>query len=252
MRLRPLLCCTAAVVVPLGLAGSALASPAAVPGFGHQARPSVHASSAHSASPTPYQQFAGYYTPQMASSEQVTTTFVVPRLKCGKATQEVGIGEETFSATGASAVLVAARCAKGKAHYVPVLFIDTTGKTGSAAPVRAGDKIVLKETASSTATSLVFVDKTHPKANAKLSGAGDSGFSPQIGDIKAHHKSGAPFAIPNFGHVAFSKSMLDHVPFGTASPLFSYDMTNAKGTVQITTGPFASDNESFKTVFKHH
>jgi hypothetical protein len=57
--------------------------------------------------------------------------------------------------------------------------------------------------------------------------------------------------VPKFGKIGFSGSTLDGHPFGSAgSALARWNRVNGT-TTQITTSAFASNHESFTTVFKH-
>jgi hypothetical protein len=60
--------------------------------------------------------------------------------------------------------------------------------------------------------------------------------------------------VPNFGTLRFSNAMLSGSPFdsyGTASNIDQFDRYSSAGKLQIATGPFAANKESFQTVFKH-
>ncbi len=59
-----------------------------------------------------------------------------------------------------------------------------------------------------------------------------------------------PYHVPEFKQITFTNSKLNGQPFG-GFPVTRYDMVNGAMTVQIATGSLASNNESFKSAFKH-
>jgi hypothetical protein len=56
--------------------------------------------------------------------------------------------------------------------------------------------------------------------------------------------------VPNFGKLTFSHARLDGQPFGGAPGLVQYDRYR-HSTLQISTSPFKSDQETFTTVYHH-
>lgn len=200
-----------------------------------------------SAPATPSSFIAGYGSDTTFPSLNLTTTFVVPKVKCGHKTRELGVGITTLSPGGPQAVLLVTGCQGGTSIYVPVVATSATRKRGRAA--HPGDKVVLHEKANSTSEALSFVDKTHPKATTKLTTTGDTSFSPAIADYK-NTSNGSGYPIPNFGKITFTNTKLNGQPFGT-TPLTRFEMVNSSTVIQIATSPFASNNESFKTTFKH-
>jgi hypothetical protein len=243
----------AATVGLLGLAGPASASSAAANPLWFHGEPAINgALSAKSAPAINDELFAGYRYNGALPSANWITSFTVPKLICSHTKSLVGVGLATTGGSSFAAVLLEAGCKKGSAHYDSILFNNSQHTQGGAAP-KAGDKLVLQEKASSTKVVLFFTDKTNPKASAKLSTPGGSGFNPEIGELKPFHKTSggsAPYHIPDFGKIAFTNSKLNGQPFGSF-PVARFDMVNATMTLQIATGRFASDNKSFKSFFKH-
>jgi hypothetical protein len=245
----------ASAVGLLGFAGPASASSGPAYGDWYHAKPTgaraAPGATLAPGAPAPY--FAGYYYSTGLPSVTVTTTFVVPKAKCGHVTTFVGIGVATFSPHSFNAALLEVACTHGRAQYIPILGHNNKAKPEFSSGVAPGDKIVVKERGSSTGVSLSFADKTNRKANTKMTAPGDTGFAPEIGDLKKSHKVGGnfvPWPVTDFGHVSFTNSKLNGQPFGSF-PVIRYDMVNGAMTVQIATGPFASNNEAFKTTFKH-
>ena len=202
------------------------------------------------AAPSPYA--AGYLSNTAYPSLNLTTTFVVPKVKCGHTNSVVAAGMTTISSgggpVGEQGVLLLIGCkSSGSPFYIPAVSTGSTAQRGHAA--HPGDTVVLHETASASSVSVSFADKTHPTANMKLTGTGAPFFSPAIEELKDSSGS-TSYPIPNFGKITFTKSKLNHQPFGL-SPVNRVDMVNSSAVVQIATSPFASDNESFKTTFKH-
>lgn len=138
-------------------------------------------------------------------------------------------------------------CVKGKARYYPSFIVNGRHGTYPSAAARPGDKIVLHENCNSKMCSLSLVDKTFPDVNTALTGIGAASFSGAgVGDMSF---SGLP--IPNFGKVTFSNSTLNGHAFRLAPGLARFNMVNSSMTLQIKTSRFATDGESFKTIFEH-
>jgi hypothetical protein len=114
----------------------------------------------------------------------------------------------------------------------------------------AGDKVVLHVSQGASGTVVSVVDKSRTGVKKTLNGAGSQGGSaPWVGD--SDWKNPGVLAVPKFGKMDFSGSTLDGQPFGSAgSALVRWNRVNGT-TTQITMSAFASNHESFTTVFKH-
>lgn len=200
------------------------------------------------AAPTKSADFAGYElnftsaVPKLA----LTTTLVVPKVKCGAAKTSLNVGVETYPASGGVAgVLLAVQCRHHKAHYLPTAFTANGAVTPGFA-AHAGDKLVLSIKANSRVMFMSLIDKRSPKSDARIYGPGDaSGYGDaQIGEFRASK------AVPNFRTLTFTSSMLGGKPFGSDSPT-GYDMTNPSTmAVQIATSAWTSHGTAFRTTYK--
>jgi hypothetical protein len=250
LRSRTLLSGAAAAAVGLlGFVGQASAS--AFPAFGgwfHAWPKATGGPSAKSAPASPSQVLAGYGVNEQFSSINVTTTFVAPKVKCARKNSVVLAGLLSVSPSGGQAASLLIGCKQtGKAFYFTAVASGSAVQHGHG--VHPGDKLVLHEKANATRVFLSVTDKANPKADLRLTTAGDSTFGPGITEVKDSN-NGAPYPIPDFGKISFTNSKLNGQPFG-GFPLSRIEMVNSSNVIQIATSPFKSDNESFTSTFKH-
>lgn len=253
MRIRNTVTAAVPVAAALALAGPALASPA----IGGAARPHpVRGGPAHASIHSP--QFAGWEVASTGGGFSETTTIVLPKLKCHAAKQaitpNVGTlvdGESTYNEAG-----MFVGCSGGKAHYFPAFVVEATFKNFPKLKAKAGDTVVLKEVMKTTGPGkLSVVDKTTKSVHKALTvpSVTDSDF-PWVGDSGWITNGGTVLLpVPNFGTITFSHTRFLGEPMRKFFPdheLVSFD--RYKGTtLQIKTGKWASDLQTFKTVFHH-
>jgi hypothetical protein len=249
LRTRSFLFLAAAVTASVGLGG-----PAAAASPRHIAFRLVDAGgsgSSRSVAAVPNQFFGGYASTTGAPSMNVTSTFVVPRIKrCGHTNRGIAAvvgGDHTIGGTTSAGLFVG--CVNGKARYFPVLDLDGNVKRYRSAAVRAGDRVVLSAKENSVQAAVSLVDMTRSSTTKRLA-AGTGSFKDfAVGD-EGWTSSSMTWGVPDFGTLRFSKSKLNGHPLGSVA-LTRYDKTDTVGTVQIKTSPLASDKETFKTVFVH-
>jgi hypothetical protein len=176
-----------------------------------------------------------------------------PKLSCGKANQAIvpSVGVFTSPSNNFSAADMFVGCTGGKALYFPVLVMNskpTRHKTGAKA--HPGDKIVLKASVNATRTVLTTLDKT-TKIKRTLTGPGSTTLAyPSVGDDGHSTKSTGLWGVPKFRTLKFSQTVLNGQPFASSPDLVQWDRYRGT-TLQIKTSLFGSDQETFKTVFKH-
>ncbi len=254
LRVRSVLCLAAmaTIVVQLGATGAAFASSAGqgaggvhgAPGSpaGHMQRPDTNNAT-----------FAGFSVQGGGEATfTVTANVVVPKLTCSSGPERAiapSVGVYNMSSNFSAASLFVG-CYQGKPHYFPSLVINGANHNYATLKAGAGDKVVLHVSQSASGTVVSVVDKSRKGVKKTLNGAGSQGGSaPWVGD-SAWNNPGL-LGVPNFGKIDFSGSTLDGRPFGSAgSALVRWDRVNGP-TTQITTSAFASNHESFATVFKH-
>ena len=213
------------------------------------------ASAANSGNPN----FAGYeFQSFVAVPATVSATIVVPTLKCTTGPERdiwPGVGLASVSAFAGMDIF----CKNNKAHYSPYLEVQGHAKVFAADTAHPGDKIEFKVTQSTSQTTDSVIDATHA-FTATSSGTGSgSGSGVMVGARPVYLGSGK-LGIPNFGTITFSHALANGStstpgPFGALGPT-AYNMIAGSGgspptTVQVLTNPFASNKESFKTVWKH-
>lgn len=207
--------------------------------------------------------FAGYgYQGGGEGTFKDSTTFVVPKVKCGsgkrtkRPTRAVNASVGVYNASdGFSAADVFVGCFGSKAAYFPSLEVNTSstklhGKNYTKDHIRPGDKVKLAVSQSKSKVTVSVVDMTQKKIHVTLHGAGSaSGSDPWVGTVgdNSHDKL---LGVPNFGTMHFSKALLGGTPWGSAFPV-RYDRYSKKGKLQIATTAFAKNHEAFATVFKH-
>jgi hypothetical protein len=253
LRVRSLLslAAVATILVQLGATGSALASSAGQKAG--SARGASGSPAGHMQAPAaPSSTFAGYSVQGGGEGTfTVTANIVVPKLKCHSGPEQaiapsVGV---YYTSSSFSAASLFVGCDNGKPLYFPSLVVHGANNNYVKLKAGAGDKVVLHVSQSASGTVVSVVDKSRKGVKKTLNGAGSQGGSaPWVGDSGWYNPG--LLAVPNFGKIDFSGSTLDGHPFGSAGALARWNRVNGT-TTQIATSAFASNHESFTTVFKH-
>jgi hypothetical protein len=255
MRIRNAVSVAAPVAAALALASSASASPA----IGGAARPQVLGSNAasHSGIPNPF--FAGWAVAGGDGRFTETATIVLPKLKCGKAQQAIDpdVGTDINANSSADSAGVFVGCVGGKARYFPAFTVEGTFKNFPKLKAKAGDKVVLKEVINTARPGkLSVVDKTTKSASKTVTiPAVTDTDHPWVGD-DAWSKNGGMtlWPVPHFGTITFSHTRFlgeQMRKFFPHHEMAAFDRYKSPSTLQIKTGKWASDLETFKTVFHH-
>lgn len=254
LRVRSVLCLAAlaTIVVQVGATGSAFASAAGQGPGGGRGGPGSAAGHMRRVN-TNNATFAGYSVQGGGQGTfTVTATMVVPKLTCSSGPEQaIAPSVGVYNLSGKfSAASVFVGCSQGKPHYFLSLVINGANHNYAALKAGAGDKVVLHVSQSASGTVVSVVDTSRTGVKKTLSGAGSQGGSaPWVGDSGWNNPG--LLGVPNFGKIDFSGSTLDGQPFGSAgSALVRWDRVNGT-TTQITTSAFASNHESFTSVFKH-
>lgn len=240
MRTRPRISLTAAAAVAavLGLAGPVLASPnfrAGVP-----AKKSTR--------------FAGYELHGKNGMTDLTTTIVVPKLKCGKADRAIAptasLYQDSLSSLYSAGLFVG--CASGKAHYFPFLTVNGNKKDYEGVAAHPGDSVTLEVAANTSETVVNVFDSTHPFSKARTAPAYTSFVAnPWIGAASWRGKHGVE-GIPNFGTITFGTTTTNGNPFLMGSDLKRFNLYNqTKSTLEVKAGGVSGGKESFAAIFKH-
>lgn len=204
--------------------------------------------------------FAGYRYSPPSQHYSATTTFVVPKLKCGSADRAmaatIGLKGQSESDYGGPYRIEAALfigCHGGKAHYWPALNGVTETKDYPADVAHAGDLIVLRvyQTPLAPGPTVSVVDETHKfrvstthiecgACSPIVGWAGDSGWRTSGGRLEG---------VPDFGTLTYTNTRVHGHPLGQTSPSRHNRRTNV--TLQIKTGPLFNSGTAFRTFFKH-
>ena len=248
-------------VIPLLAAGAvalAAAAPASAFSLGRSGPPrrGLEARSG-TLEPVSSEYFAGYEADIYSDSGQtVTSTMVVPKIKkCTNTDQGLGVGVsldvnegDTYSVAG-----MFVGCYKGKPDYYPFLTINGTETNYTKTAAHPGDKVVMTVSVTDERTVVLAQDKK-AKFKERLAGEGElegAGY-PEVGDGYWYFHDDTLAGVPKFGKLSFSDSKVDGESFVAAadSDLVQYDRYSSSSKLEIATGPFASNGESFKTIFK--
>jgi hypothetical protein len=209
-----------------------------------------HAVGRGTATLTNTRDFAGYGTAVTAgSATSSAATFIVPTLSCTTASVAIVpnvavTSSHTFSGAGAFT-----QCANGKAGYFPVLVVNGTEKSYTSTPLSAGDVINLSASVTASGTTVQVTDVTK-NVTKTLTGAGASASSALIGDEAVSKSTGGFVGVPNFGKLKYTNCLIDGTALQTWNPQ-QFQRVNAKGIVQIATGPFSPAPAAFATYYRH-
>jgi hypothetical protein len=236
MNIRTLGCAAALVVAAGALPGPAFASPA---GGGARFHP-------------PSVGFAGWAVNGTTNNLAETTTIVLPKLKCGKAKQGIlpGVGTGiNLNKLIDSGMFVG--CTGGKARYFPEFIAPNGYKDYPKLKAKVGDRVVLTEVVSTAGPGkLVVFDKTTKSVHKTLT-------VPKVNEIRGpwvgDWVTSGFLPVPDFGTINFSHTRYGGVPIRS---LFPGHLMTARdryhgSTLQIKTGMWRADGETFQTVFKH-
>lgn len=201
--------------------------------------------------------FAGYdFANYVAVPAIVSATVVMPKLKCTAGPERdiwPGVGITSVNSFAGMDIF----CKNGKAHYYPFIEVQYVSKVYTAHTAHRGDKIAFKLTESTANVTATVVDETH-KFTVTQTGAGSgTGYGLRVGDSSVYEGT-RKFGVPNFGTLTFSHALANGStstpgPFKALGPS-GFNMVTGPGTsgpVQVKTNPFASNGETFATVFKH-
>ncbi len=203
--------------------------------------------------------FAGYSGPLedygSPSFITATTTFRVPKLRCGSADQAIApaVGSEVGPNVGVPRIWEASLfvgCHGGKAHYWPELEVRGNVKNYPTRAAHAGDTIILWLDTKSGHVSVA--DKTHkfkvsrtdrPRSrttNVEEAWIGDAGWTKSHGRVER---------VPDFGTLTYSNTTISREPF---DHWFLGKVNQSSGkTLQIATGLPFGGGKAFRTDFKH-
>jgi hypothetical protein len=196
--------------------------------------------------------FAGWSATTTPNAFKLTTTVVLPKLKCHTAEQAIiaQVGSATSNPKGDHAgVLIA--CKRGKAHYFPTFTVEGTTKSFRKLKAKPGDIVVLTVSLSrSTSGKLSIRDETTKRVRKSLSAPVASKLKyARVGD-EALIKSGKVVPVPNFGRITFSHTEYKGAPLQAQGALFQYDRYK-RSTLQISTSSFTGAGDTFETLFHH-
>lgn len=243
------------VAVAMACIGTLLAAPtAAMAMTTHSATTSLGARGAGD-QPQQSPDFAGWQIAGSYTHVRMSSTFVAPRLKCGTVNRailpSIGIFTTPSPSNKFSGADMVMGCFKGQAHYWPSLVLNNRVKTyRTGASAHPGDTIILKVFINSTRTVVTTLDNA-TKVKRTMTGPGSTTLAyPAVGEDGWGDKSQGLWGVPDFGHITFSRTVISGDAFGSAPGLIQWDRYKGS-TLQIKTSSFASDQETFKTVFKH-
>jgi hypothetical protein len=184
---------------------------------------------------------AGYAEPSFISA---TTTFTVPKLRCGHADQAIApsIGAER------SAAALFVGCHGGKAHYWPELEVNGNIKNYRTSTAHAGDTIVLRLNTKSGHVSVA--DETHKFKVSRTGSRNSGGNTAEIGDWGWADSHGRFEGVPDFGTLTYSNTQVYGQPLGHWRWVYGPFNRSSGGTLRITTGKIFGGGKAFRTYFK--
>ncbi len=204
--------------------------------------------------------FAGYEIDSGKSGgTTVTASLTAPKVKgCTKTDKAIApsAGMDVNSPSNYSDADLFVGCYKGKAKLFPALTINSVEKNYTTTAIHPGNKVVLTTAVTSKTTKVTFFDET-TKVKKTETGSGETGGVgyPWVGDVAWDFTSGVLAPVPNFGKVKLSGAKVGGKALGSyaaSDVLYRYNRYNSsETTLQIKTGPFASNQENFSTAFKH-
>jgi hypothetical protein len=212
-----------------------------------------HAIGRITAAPINTRDFAGYQTPVTAgSATSSAATFTVPTLSCITATvgiaPDAGVAANNFATASVAGVFVG--CVKSKAVYFPFLVVNGTEADYAGTHFSAGDVINLSASVTTSGSTVQVTDVTkNVSVTNSITGAGASANAAWTGDDPWFSSTGR-LGVPNFGKLKFTNCLIDGTALQTWNPQ-QFQRVNAKGIVQIATGPFSPAPAAFATYFKH-
>jgi hypothetical protein len=235
--------------------GPGAIGPAGLAGRGGAPWPAIkgHAFGRITAAPTNSRDFAGYQTPVTTGSATTSAaTFTVPTLSCITATvgisPDAGVAANNFATASVAGVVVA--CVKSKAVYFPFLVVNGTEADYTGTHFSAGDVINLSASVTTSGSTVTVTDATkNISVTNSITGAGTSANAAWIGDDPSFSSTGR-LGVPNFGKLKFTNCLIDGTALQSWNPQ-QFQRVNAKGIVQIATGPFSPAPAAFATYFKH-
>jgi hypothetical protein len=176
----------------------------------------------------------------------------VPALSCTSATRAVTPGVGLDGGRTFSEVFVFVGCSHGKAVYWPGLTVDAAETNYTTTPFSAGDVVNMSASVTASGTTVQVADVTKGVTKT-LTGAGESDESHAwIGDGPWYAPPNSTLlGVPNFGKLKFFNCLVDGKALQSWQPL-EFQRVNAKGIVQIATGPFSPPGGlAFATYYKH-
>jgi hypothetical protein len=198
--------------------------------------------------------FAGYQTAVTAgSATSSAATFTVPTLSCTTATvgiaPDAGVAANNFTTASVAGVFVG--CVKSKAVYFPFLVVKGTEADYTGTHFSAGDVINLSASVTTSGSTVQVTDTTKGvSVTNSITGAGASANAAWIGDDAWFSSTGTRLGVPNFGKLKFTSCLIDGTALQSWNPQ-QFQRVNAKGIVQIATGPFSPAPAAFATYYKH-
>jgi hypothetical protein len=206
------------------------------------------------AAPTNNRDFAGYQTAVTAgSATSSAATFIVPTLSCITAdvgiAADAGVAANNFNTASVAGVFIG--CVNGKATYFPWLLVNGTEANYTSTHFSAGDVVNLSASVTTSGSTVQVTDVTkNVSVTNTITGAGASANAAWIGDDSWFSSTGTRLGVPNFGKLKYTSCLIDGTALQSWNPQ-QYQRLNAKGLVQIATGPFSPAPAAFATYYKH-
>ena len=212
-----------------------------------------HAIGRITAAPIRSRVFAGHLTAVTAgSATSSAATFTVPALSCTTANRAItpSAGVDANNSKTYSSAFLFIGCANGKVVYFPGLIANGAEANYTSTHFSAGDVINLSASLTTSGFTAQVTDVTKSvSVTNTITGAGASANAAWIG-YGAWFINETRLGVPNFGKVKFTNCLIDGTALQTWNPQ-QYQRVNAKGIVQIATGPFSPAPAAFATYYRH-
>ena len=219
---------------------------------------SLMAYSALPASASTLTSFLGAYwtsTPTIGGNLYLTsasTTFVVPTVNCAGTTKHLGdnfgVEEGADGAfIGFIQALVTAECKHGTPSYHFRVAVGTNAFTEIG--VSPGDTVVASWFYTSSLSEAIVHDLTSGYTWAATGGPPPLLGPADIGEFDLESATNSSFPPAPFGTATFTQCQVNGDYLGFGNTIFAWNLQLGQHGYNITTGPIASDQESFTVTF---
>jgi hypothetical protein len=194
-------------------------------------------------------------TPTIGGNAYLTsasTTFVVPTVNCAGNTRHLGENFGTEEGAGSAFIgyiqaLVTTECKQTTPSYHFRVAVGTTAfrEVG----VSPGDTVVASWFYTSSLSEAIVHDLTSGFTWDAVGGPPPLSVPADIGEFDLESSTNSAFAPAPFGTATFTQSQVNGDYLGFGNTIFAWNLQLGTHGFNITTGPIASDQETFTVTF---